>query len=248
MAEGDALIKEVEEKIAALNLKLPTLEGKANKKERQQVSKDIYALENDEQYLAAVKAKLSDSRAAAAAADDVAHAEKLKKEAEEEVKRIEAAAAAAAAKKAAGPVDVTDDGEVHMSTELLKKGDSVTIPVDGDKVALLYEGKFADGTWDVTGEDLSGKIFDSTLRKKGKGKSVQEPLPFVLGQGKAIRAWEEAVRTMSLGEKLILTAEPKWAYRKAGLQDPDSGKYIVPPNATLKFEMQLVQVRDKSLP
>lgn len=53
---------------------------------------------------------------------------------------------------------------------------------------------------------------------------------------------------MSLGEKLELTVFPKWAYRKAGLQDPDTGKYIVPPNSTLKFEMRLVQVRDKTVP
>ena len=63
-----------------------------------------------------------------------------------------------------------------------------------------------------------------------------------------VRGWEECVRKMSLGEKLELTVFPKWAYRKAGLQDPDTGKYIVPPNSTLKFEMRLVQVRDKTVP
>ena len=63
----------------------------------------------------------------------------------------------------------------------------------------------------------------------------------------AVRAWEEAVKTMTLGEKIELTAFPKWAYRKAGLQD-DNGKNIVPPNTTLKFEMRLVHVRDKTVP
>ena len=65
----------------------------------------------------------------------------------------------------------------------------------------------------------------------------------MLGQGKAIRGWEECVKKMSLGEKLTVTIGPKWAYRKAGLQD-DNGKVIVPPNATLIFEMRLVQGRD----
>ena len=40
------IIAETEAKIAALKLRLPELEGKANKKERTQVSKEIYGLEN----------------------------------------------------------------------------------------------------------------------------------------------------------------------------------------------------------
>jgi hypothetical protein len=83
---------------------------------------------------------------------------------------------------------------------------------------------------------------------------------------------------MSLGEKLEVTIEPQWAYRKTGLQD-DNGTYLVPPvraaaarrprpkarsrrrapdaptarlcavrqNASLHFELRLVQVRDKTV-
>lgn len=183
---GDALVAEIEGKIEALKLRLPDLEGKANKKERTQVNKDIYALENDEAYLAAVKSKLSGAREAAAAADDAAHAAKLKQEAADEAARLEAATKKAEEKKAAGPVDVTDDDEVHMEIKPLRKGDGSTIPINGDKVALTYVGKFADGTWDTTGEDLSGKTFDSTLQKgKGKSKAVEKPLQFMLGEGKA---------------------------------------------------------------
>lgn len=49
---------------------------------------------------------------------------------------------------------------------------------------------------------------------------------------------------MSLGERVEVTIEPKWAYKKGGLQDSD-GKYIVPPNATLIFDLQLMRVADK---
>ena len=51
---------------------------------------------------------------------------------------------------------------------------------------------------------------------------------------------------MTLGEKAEITIGPKWAYRKTGIKD-DNGVYIVPPNATLVFQMQLVGVRDKKL-
>ena len=44
-------------------------------------------------------------------------------------------------------------------------------------------------------------------------------------------------------EKAELTIGPRWAYRKGGIQD-DAGGYVVPPNATLCFQMQLVGVRD----
>ena len=133
-----------------------------------------------------------------------------------------------------------------MEIKQIKKGDGETTPVVGDKVALTYHGVFAEGTVHE-GTDYSGKLFDSTLRSSGKkGAKVQTPLSFKLGEGKAIRGWEECVKKMTLGEKLELTVFPKWAYRKGGLQD-DNGKVIVPPNATLVFELRLVQVNDKTV-
>ena len=66
------IVAEVEAKLAALNARLPDLEGKANKKERTAVNKEIYALENDDAYVAAKKAQLSGACAADAAADDAA--------------------------------------------------------------------------------------------------------------------------------------------------------------------------------
>ena len=41
--------------VEALRVRLPELEGKANKKERTAVNKELYALENDDAYAAAVK-------------------------------------------------------------------------------------------------------------------------------------------------------------------------------------------------
>lgn len=74
-------ITETQQKIEALKLRLDTLEGKANKKERTQVNKEIYALENDESYVAAVKARVEEERARSAAADDAAHVASLAQEA-----------------------------------------------------------------------------------------------------------------------------------------------------------------------
>lgn len=137
---GDALIAEVEAKIEALKLRLPELEGKANKRERTAVNKEIYNLENDEAYAAAIKARTEGARAVAAAADDVAHAERLRNEAAEEVARQEAAQRAAEAKAAAAAAGGSEDvdEEQHMEVKILKKGDEETFAKVGDKVALTY--------------------------------------------------------------------------------------------------------------
>jgi FKBP-type peptidyl-prolyl cis-trans isomerase len=206
------------------------------------VNKEIYALENDEAYIAAVKSGLEGSRAAAAAADDAAHAEKLAaQEAAAAAAAAEAAARAEAraAAEAAGPVD---DGESHLEMERTGKGDGETTPASGDSVLVTYVGTFAPGT-EHGGVDYSSKQFDSTWDSKAKR---HKPLQFQHFGGKAIRGWDEALRQMSLGEKAVLTIGPKWAYRKGGIQD-DNGAYVVPPNATLIFDMQLVGVRDKKL-
>jgi len=241
------IVEETEEKLAALKLRLPDLEGKANKKERTAVNKEIYGLENDEAYVEALKHQLDEGRAEKAKADDASHAEKLRKE-EEEAEALRAEAAKAAeARKAAGTAEEVDEG-VHMEIKQLKKGDEETRPQVGDKVSITYTGTFAEGTVHE-GVDYSGKQFDSSLQTSGKAKAKvkkQVPLSFVLGDGRAIRGWEECVKQMTLGEKLEVTIGPKWAYRKGGLQD-DNGKYIVPPNASLVFEMRLVGVKDKEV-
>ena len=86
-------------------------------------------------------------------------------------------------------------------------------------------------------------MFDTTWDGKAK---KHRPLHFQHRGGKAIRGWDEALKTMSLGERVSISIGPKWAYRKAGISD-DNGQYVVPPNATLEFEMQLVGVKDVKL-
>lgn len=176
------IVEETEAKLAALNLRLPELEGKANKRERTQVNKEIYALENDGEYVAAVKAALEGGRAAAGAADDAAHADKLKAEAAAEVERIAEAEAAAAAKRAAGPAAVEDDGFVGMDIAKRQHGDGVTMPVAGDKVGVTYKGTFPDGV-EYQGTEYGGQTFDTTATlpagkgKKKKNKASGRSLP-----------------------------------------------------------------------
>lgn len=80
-----------------------------------------------------------------------------------------------------------------------------------------------------TGWLLSGAKFDSS-RDRGK------PFRFTLGAGQVIRGWDLGVEGMKVGGRRELTIPPELAYGKRG-----AGKSI-PPNATLRFEIELLSV------
>ncbi|KAG9080062.1 FK506 binding protein proline rotamase rapamycin-binding protein, partial [Ceratobasidium sp. 370] len=53
---------------------------------------------------------------------------------------------------------------------------------------------------------------------------------------KVIRGWDEGVPQLSIGEKALLTATADYAYGEYGFPP------IIPPNATLKFEVELLDI------
>ncbi|XDC87009.1 hypothetical protein R6Z07F_018182 [Ovis aries] len=90
----------------------------------------------------------------------------------------------------------------------------------------LFERTLQDGT-----------VFDTNIQTSSKKKKNAKPLSFKVGIGKVIRGWDEALLTMSKGEKARLEIEPEWAYGKKG--QPDAK---IPPNAKLIFEVELVDI------
>lgn len=93
-------------------------------------------------------------------------------------------------------------------------------PQAGQIVVLHYVGRIK-----------GGGIFDSTVER-------QQPFGFQLGAGNVIKGWEEGVATMKVGGRRKLLVPPQLGYGDRGL----SGR--VPPNTTLVFDMQLVDVHD----
>jgi FKBP-type peptidyl-prolyl cis-trans isomerase len=81
-----------------------------------------------------------------------------------------------------------------------------------------------------TGWLLDGKKFDSS---KDRG----QPFSFPLGRGQVIRGWDEGVVGMRVGGKrtLIIPADLGYGARGAG--------GVIPPNATLKFEVELLDLK-----
>jgi FKBP-type peptidyl-prolyl cis-trans isomerase len=97
--------------------------------------------------------------------------------------------------------------------EEAKAGGNVTVHYTG---WLLYGGE-------------KGKKFDSSVDR-------DEPFVFPLGAKRVIPGWDEGVAGMKVGGSRRLTIPPQLAYGARGAGN------VIPPNATLIFEVELLGV------
>uniref|UniRef100_A0A096P2M4 peptidylprolyl isomerase n=1 Tax=Papio anubis TaxID=9555 RepID=A0A096P2M4_PAPAN len=122
--------------------------------------------------------------------------------------------------------ETLDKGPPKYTKSVLKKGDKTNFPKRGDVVHCWYTGTLQDGT-----------VFDTNIQTSAKKKKNAKTLSFKVGVGKVVRGRDEALLTMSKGEKAGLEIEPEWAYGKKG--QPDAK---IPPNAKPIFEVELVDI------
>lgn len=89
----------------------------------------------------------------------------------------------------------------------------------GDTVSVHYTGWLDNGT-----------KFDSSVDRG-------QPFEFTLGQGQVIKGWDEGVAGMKVGGRRRLVIPPTLGYGSRGVGG------IIPANATLTFEVELLLVK-----
>ena len=95
----------------------------------------------------------------------------------------------------------------------------------GHEVSVHYTGWLHDAAADKG----RGRKFDSS-------KDRHDPFQFSLGAGMVIGGWDEGVQGMQVGGSRVLLIPPQLGYGARGAGG------VIPPNATLVFEVELLAV------
>ena len=108
---------------------------------------------------------------------------------------------------------------------------SDSLQIEDIKVGTGTEAVAGKGvTVHYVGTLTNGKKFDSS-RDRGQG------FGFRLGAGEVIKGWDQGVAGMKVGGKRTLVIPPDLGYGARGAGG------VIPPNATLKFEVELLDVK-----
>jgi peptidylprolyl isomerase len=123
---------------------------------------------------------------------------------------------------AAQPVSVAAGPAAEMQITDVTVGTGAS-PKLGATLVMHYTGWLYEN-------GAKGKKFDSSVDRG-------QPFEFQIGVGKVIAGWDKGIATMQVGGKRTLIIPPQLAYGSTGAGG------LIPPNATLLFEVELLDVR-----
>ena len=104
----------------------------------------------------------------------------------------------------------------------ITKATNGAAPQRGDEVAVHYAGKLVDGS-----------EFDSSFKRN-------QPIDIPIGVGQVIKGWDEGIMLLKEGETATLLIPSELGYGSAGAGG------VIPPNAWLIFDVELVKVKSNS--
>lgn len=113
------------------------------------------------------------------------------------------------------------ESESGLRIEIQQRGSGPSLR-EGQVVILHYVGTLADG-----------KEFDSSRKRN-------QPFAFMLGKRQVIKGYEEGFKHLRVGDKAVLTIPPYLAYG-------EKGRPSIPPNSTLRFQVEVLSAADHSL-
>ncbi len=125
------------------------------------------------------------------------------------------------------------EADAKKALEALKAGMQVTESGLYYKITKKTEGKAAKAGDNVqvhyAGKLTNGTEFDSSFKRN-------EPLEFPVGTGRVIKGWDEGILLLKEGETATLLIPPAMGYGERGAGG------VIPPNAWLIFDVELVKV------
>ncbi len=139
----------------------------------------------------------------------------------------EAAPAPAAEVAAAGttPATPTPSGSETMDLQKTDLAPGTGAEISSGQTALVH---YTGWLYDAAAPENKGKQFDSSVGG--------EPFEFPLGAGRVIAGWDQGVVGMKVGGKRRLVIPPVMGYGERGAGG------VIPPNATLLFDVELVEI------
>jgi FKBP-type peptidyl-prolyl cis-trans isomerase len=111
-----------------------------------------------------------------------------------------------------------EETQSGLRYKIIERGNGIK-PEKGQTVAVHYKGMFSDGG-----------VFDSSYQRGN-------PLEFPVGMGHVISGWDEGVQLLNKGDKARFVIPSELAYGSRGAGG------VIPPNATLIFDVELVDIK-----
>ena len=134
-------------------------------------------------------------------------------------------------------------GMVSMASDDSASAQSAPKPVTTSSGLQMIDTKVGTGASPRSGQTVTvhytGWLYENGAKGKKFDSSVDrnEPFEFPVGAGRVIRGWDEGVATMHVGGKRTLIIPPALGYGARGAGG------VIPPNATLMFDVELLDVK-----